>query len=333
MVNNRFSGLDLIRALAIFSVIGGHFFLNSGFQQAEFAGVSMFVQGCAKFFFGIGVPLFLMLTGYLQGKKEATLKYYKGALRVLGSYAVFCLVTILFRIYYLGEQGSVLQWGHKVLDFSAIPYGWYIEMWIGLFLLVPFLNILWRHIPTQRLKLVLLGTLYLMTALPDMTNRYGMHLTPGFWTDCYPLFFFFVGAYIRENGLTLRKSYLLGGVCLICLINPVFNTLFVRGHSMIQVAGGPWGIFGAPLAVAVFALLYRWDTRLEWLRTALGSISKLSLDMYLCCWIFDALWYPIFKERWYESQGQFGVFFFAIVPLLFACSYSTAWLKVKLLRF
>ena len=119
----------------------------------------------------------------------------------------------------------------------------------------------------------------------------------------------------------------------LCLINPLFNTLFVRGHSMIQVAGGPWGIFGAPLAVAVFAWLYRWDTRHEWLRTALGSISKLSLDMYLCCWIFDALWYPIFKERSYESQGQFGVFFFAIVPLLFACSYATAWLKVKLLRF
>ena len=209
--NFRSIGLDLIRSLAIFSVIGGHFFMNSGFQNVEFGEAAMFVQGCAKFFFGIGVPLFLMLTGYLQGKKEANTRYYKGALRVLGSYAVFCLVTILFRIYYLGEQGSALQWGHKVLDFSAIPYGWYIEMWIGLFLLVPFLNILWRHIPTQRLKLVLLGTLYVMTALPDMTNRYGMHLTPGFWADCYPLFFFFAGAYIREYGVTIRKSYLLGG--------------------------------------------------------------------------------------------------------------------------
>lgn len=330
---SRVHGLDLIRSLAIFSVIAGHFFMNTGFQNVEFGGVSMFIQGCAKFFFGIGVPLFLMLTGYLQGKKEANTRYYKGALRVLGSYAVFSLVTILFRIYYLGEQGSALQWGHKVLNFSSIPYGWYIEMWIGLFLLVPFLNILWQHIPSQRLKLVLLGSLYVMTALPDMTNRYGMHLTPGFWKDCYPLLFFFAGAYIREYGMPLRKSYLLGGGCVLCLINPVFNVLFVRGHSMIQVAGGPWGMFGSLLAIAVFALLHQWDTRREWLRTMLGSISKLSLDMYLCCWIFDALWYPIFKERWYENQGQFGLFFFAIVPLLFACSYATAWVKVKLLRF
>lgn len=38
MKTQRYTGLDLIRALAIFSVIGGHFFMNTGFQQAEFAG-------------------------------------------------------------------------------------------------------------------------------------------------------------------------------------------------------------------------------------------------------------------------------------------------------
>lgn len=330
---SRLTGLDLIRTLAIFCVIAGHYFMYSGIPKPENLSVHGVFHSAGRFSFAMGVPLFLMLTGYLQGKKEANARYYKGALRVLGSYVVFCLVTILFRIYYLGEQGSALQWGHKVLNFSAIPYGWYIEMWIGLFLLVPFLNILWQHIPSQRLKLLLLVSLYVMTALPDMTNRYGMHLTPGFWKDCFPLFFFFAGAYIREYGMSLRKSYLLGGVCMLCLINPVFNVLFVRGHSMIQVAGGPWGMFGSLLAIAVFALLYQWDTRREWLRTMLGSISKLSLDMYLCCYIFDALWYPIFKERWYVDQGQFGLFFFAIVPLLFACSYATAWVKVKLLRF
>jgi len=50
MIARHYIGLDLIRALAIFSVIGGHFFMNMGFQQAEFGGVSMFVQGWALYF-------------------------------------------------------------------------------------------------------------------------------------------------------------------------------------------------------------------------------------------------------------------------------------------
>ncbi len=45
MVNNGFSCLDLIRALAIFSVIGGHFYMNTGFQNEEFGEAAMFVQG------------------------------------------------------------------------------------------------------------------------------------------------------------------------------------------------------------------------------------------------------------------------------------------------
>ena len=68
--------------------------MNTGFQKAAFAGISMFVQGWAKFFFGIGVQLFLMLTRYLQGKKEATPQYYRGALS-------YCPVPLLFACSYV----------------------------------------------------------------------------------------------------------------------------------------------------------------------------------------------------------------------------------------
>ena len=56
----RLTGLDLIRSCAILFVIAGHFSLNTGFQQAIFEGPSMFIQGTMKFFFGMGVPLFLL---------------------------------------------------------------------------------------------------------------------------------------------------------------------------------------------------------------------------------------------------------------------------------
>lgn len=207
----RLTGLDLIRSCAILFVIAGHFSLNTGFQQAIFEGPSMFIQGTMKFFFGMGVPLFLLLTGYLNSKKELSSRYYRGGLRVAASYLLFSIITVLFRKYALGTEYSWLEWGYKILSFSAIPYGWYIEMWIGLFLLTPFLNILYRHIPNQKQKLVLLGTLFLITALPDWTNRYGLHLVPEFWVNCFPLFFYFAGAYIREYQPSISKIWGGGG--------------------------------------------------------------------------------------------------------------------------
>ena len=38
----------------------------------------------------------------------------------------------------------------RIFSFSTIPYGWYVEMWIGLFLMVPFLNILWWNCPSKK---------------------------------------------------------------------------------------------------------------------------------------------------------------------------------------
>lgn len=209
--SSRLSGLDLIRSCAILFVIAGHFSMNTGFQSAIFEGPSMFIQGTAKFFFGMGVPLFLLLTGYLNSKKEATWRYYKGGIRVVASYLLFSIMTILFRKYYLGGEYSWLEWGLQIFSFSAIPYGWYIEMWIGLFLLTPFLNILYHHIPDKKQKLVLLGSLFLMTALPNLMNRYGMHLVPGFWAACFPLFFYFAGSYIREYRPGISKIWGGGG--------------------------------------------------------------------------------------------------------------------------
>lgn len=118
-----------MRSLAILFVIAGHFALNTPFRQTVFEGVSMFIQGSANPLFATGVPLFIMLTGYLNANKTVSRKYYRGCVRVLFAYLLFSIVTILFRRYYLHEeQLSWLQWGLKVLDFSAIPYGWYIEV-------------------------------------------------------------------------------------------------------------------------------------------------------------------------------------------------------------
>lgn len=329
----RIIGLDLIRSFAILFVIAGHFFvLNTPFRSTTFDGISMFIQALFNPLFQTGVPLFLLLTGYLNSNKIVSKRYYKGCVRVLVAYLFFSIITILFRKYYLHEDLSWLKWILKIFDFSAIPYAWYIEMWIGLFLLTPFLNMMYKAIPSQRQKQILILTLYVMTALPDLFNRYGLHLAPGFWASCYPLTFFFAGSYIHEYRPRVDSWKLWLIMLLLCMINPVFNVLFVHNHTLIQIAGGPWGIFGTVVAIAFFLLFYQTDFKSPVLRKSLTKISLLSLDMYLCCYIFDALVYPYFMERYFVNQSQFGIYFFIIVPILFAGSFVLAWAKDILFR-
>lgn len=329
----RIAGLDVIRVVAIFSVIAGHFFvLNTPFRETVFNAHGMFLQGMSYLLFNaIGVPLFIMMTGFLNAHKtECNWKYYRGGIRVITAYLFFAVVTILFRKFWLEENLSWIKWGLKILDFSVIPYGWYIEMWIGLYLLTPFLNLMYKAIPTKRQKQILLVTLFVLTALPDLFNRYGFYLVPGFWQKVFPLTFFFIGSYIREYEprLTGKKVWMaIVAIIVVCAINPVFNMLFVKNHAMIQIVGGSSGVFGTIVAVLTFLLLYKIDIKNYTTTNVLKRISLLSLDMYLCCWIFDKLFYSCFLDRYFVSQSQFGKYFFVIVPLVFLSSLVVAQLK------
>lgn len=336
-MKERVIGLDLVRSFAIFSVIAGHFLvLNTPFRQTVFDGGSMFMQGMIYLLFNAtGVPLFIMMTGYLNANKTSCdRKYYKGMVRVIVSYLLFSVITILFRKYYIHEDLSCFNWLRKILDFSAIPYGWYIEMWIGLYILTPFLNLLYKAIPTKKQKQILIVSLFICTALPDLFNRYGFYLVPGFWQKVFPLTFFFIGSYIREYQIDINKVFNKWGgvislivIILVCAINPIFNILFVKNHTMVQIVGGSNGVFGTIVAVLTFLLLYRVDYKNKFVRGSLTRISLLSLDMYLCCYIFDRIFYPYFIDRYFVNQAQFGWFFFIIVPLVFVSSLVMAQVK------
>ena len=320
----RAFGLDFIRVSAILSVIASHFFLHTGFQNYEFRGISMFLQAILKFFFGIGVPLFILLTGYLNCHKEATLKYYLGGKKVLSLYLFWSIVTCL----YLVERSDVeiIKAIKGIISFSTIRYGWYIEMWIGLFLLIPFLNIMWQNCPTKSQKRLLLGILFVMTCIPNYTNQYG-HLTPAYWRVCYPLFFYFSGAYIREYQPQMRKLwwYLIGGICLTA---PTLNALFVSNSIFVQYTGEPNGIFGAIISIIFFVLCYKFDTKKQQVSWFFAIVSIASLEMYLCSYMFDVALYPKFQGilHWNDASSA-GKYFLIVVPIIFTCALTAAFLR------
>lgn len=103
--------------------------------------------------------------------------------------------------------------------------------------------------------------------------------------------------------------------------------LFTKEHIMIHITGGANSVFGTIVAVLTFILLYKIDIRNVWTKKVLTRISLLSLDMYLCCYIFDKIFYQYFIDRYFVDQAQFGIYFFVIVPLVFVASLLTAQVK------
>lgn len=316
-------------------VIAGHFFsLNTALGSTPYYGeLSLFIQGWASFLFK-GVPLFLMLTGYLNvNKTEYSWNYVKRMKKVILPYLFFSVVTILFRKLYLEEDISWMDLGLKILDFSAIPYAWYIEMWIGLYLLTPLLNRGFDAFATSNPQMNwIIVVLYFLTAVPSFTNRYGLYVMPEFWKGFYPVLYFFIGRYIREYRFTMKVLHFIVIALVICSINPTLSALLASGHTMLHIAGGSTDMFGVILFASLFMVLLKVkDIRPRWMKVVITRISVVSLDMYLCCYISDRLIYPLFQEHFFENQCQYGKWFFVIVPCLVIVSYLMAEAKGLLL--
>lgn len=107
VVKKRNLTLDVIRIIALFFVVSVHFFLNSGFYNIKVSGIRMFFMIIPQSFLLICVPLFMMLTGYLQYKKQLTNKYFKGIKKVLIVYFIFSIIYSLFVAFYLKDPMSI----------------------------------------------------------------------------------------------------------------------------------------------------------------------------------------------------------------------------------
>lgn len=321
----RSAGLDIVRTIACLSVIASHFFLYTDFNTTEFTGISMFVQGMLASIV-VGSDLYMILTGFLCCNKTIGKQFYEAGIKVILSYIFFSLVTILVNVY-IFHTGMTWKSGLLgILSFSTIPYAWYIEMWIGLFLLAPFINIWYKALHTKKLKLYLIAILFALSIFPDFFNRYGLYVVPQYWENIYPLAFYFTGAFIREYKPALpRRQLMTLGLCVL-LISPCVTLMF--GYpTFLHIIGDRNGAFIAALSIAIFLTFYNYDVKTDGVRMIFKSISLRSLDIFLCSAVFDFYIYPLFKNRFFIDQSQFGLFYFIIIPLIFTLCYSVASVK------
>lgn len=194
-MKDREPGLDLLRCLGLLLVVTFHSFLNNGYYTELQTGAAMLLAGSVRWLSTGCIGIFLMLTGYLKGDRTDFRSCYRGLLPVLLGYYLAAAVSIPVRHFLLGDRQSFPAWIGCFFGFSAVYYGWYVKMYVGLTLLSPLVNLALAGIRQPKELMILIAAMLAVTALPGATP---LPLMPDYWRSAYPLTYYILGAAVRR---------------------------------------------------------------------------------------------------------------------------------------
>lgn len=337
-MKQRNPALDMIRIFAFLCVVGIHFFLNNNFYNIPVTGLPMAGMISVRCFCTICIPLFLMLSGYLLKEKTLSRKYYSRIIYILAIYLLSGMACGIYKILFMDLSVAAAIAG--IFDFQTASYSWYVEMYIGLFLLIPFLNMMYRGAEAQGKGKHLVLTFLIVTALPSLLNVWDLRglvgivpadneihvdpLVPDYWKAIYPVTFYFLGAYLRDYPLKLKPRVNLLLILLATLVFGMVNYFRSYGRSFLGLSCADYrSVWCTGLSILVFSFL----TERQWTsvgpRTArfLSKVSTWTLGAYLCSEIFDRIVYGILMEQGYPMLKRMALFPLT-VGTVFLCSMT-----------
>lgn len=321
MNTERELGPDAVRAAAALLVICVHFFLNAGFYELPLLGGTMALSAFLRMLCMTCVPMFLLLSGYLcSSRRRWAPGYLKGLIPFLLTWLLAACACLLFRRFRLGETIGVPTAIMQIINFSAVPYGWYAEMYLGLYLLMPFLNAAWNGSEPggKRALTAVLGFLCILPQIVNIRDK----IIPDWWSGIYPLFYYYLGALLRERPLRSRGWLLLCGWIAAAAAAAAVRWIFAAGGVFSWASYTDWASpFVAAESVCLFSLLIRTEGR-GLPQRLISGIAGLSLPIYLFSFITDQLVYPVlngmqapYRQKLLLAPAVVAVdFVFAAVP-------------------
>ena len=164
--------LDLIRCVALLMVPIMHSLDHTGLYDQQLYGAANQSMIAVKTLFTTCIPLYVMLSGFLNNRKALSARYYLGLIRILGVYLICGIACLAFEQCSGIAHRSPAEMVSALVNFSCCDYAWYIMMYFGLFLMIPFLNMAYYGLKTQKQKLVLVATFLALSVLPSLLNLY-----------------------------------------------------------------------------------------------------------------------------------------------------------------
>lgn len=212
-IKTREPALDVVRTVAIILVVLNHavelvYEINA--EGMLKAAVSTRIMAFSLFTFGrLGVPLFLMLTGYLLLSRtydsEGMIRFYKrNFIPLLVTWEIWVLLYNIFICLYYRTPFSIISYLKSAFFIKKVdlPQAWYIPAILGIYLFIPLVAKVLQNI-NKKLLLILAAVVFVyFFAVPSVNlyksaqaqlnlyfsgGAYGLYMIAGYYLKTYPV--------------------------------------------------------------------------------------------------------------------------------------------------
>lgn len=304
----RESGADLYRIMGLLFVNTLHACLYNGFYYEAQEGLAMWLANSVRWLvFGCNA-MFMLLSGYLKTASPWGRRYYKSLVAVLIGYILTCVISYPIRYYCIGEKDPLSTWLERFVTFSN--YSWYIEMYIGLFMISPLVNLALDNLQSPKKQWFLALSLVVVTIGHSATTR---NLLPDYCGSFYPLTLYTLGAVIRR---TQPKIPALLGIVAALLVAMWLGYMTMRTATdgfysgFSQGYGGFWVVL---MVVCLFLGVYRLRIGPR-LAKVLAFLSGGVLEGYILSRLFD-VWIYGTVPQWHSPDKYILIFLCVTLPV------------------
>ena len=315
---SRNLNVDLIKFIACFFVIAVHSLIRNGYYAIAINNSEQFFFTILRSLFINCVPLFMVTTGYLMCNKKLNKNYYKGILKILILAIIIGIITIL-----LFGSMTMNKFIDNAINYSGAVYSWYVRLYFGLFLLIPFLNVIINNLESKKHLFILIISIILLTSIPSVLIKDGYPIINSWWGQIYPFMYYFIGAFIRKYPPKISKNAALFLFIILLLLNGFLNIYIAHGNVFKDSGLNNYtstGVLLTTLYLFIYLLKVTCDKIPKVFKWLIEKTSKNTLSIYLISYIFDNIFYDI--ARVYLSNR---ILFSSICILgVFICSFICA---------
>ncbi len=193
------SNYELMRIVSMCFIIFWHIIVHNIPVSVIPSGTVRIALTTVLFFVVVHVNSFVMVTGYFSLNKKST---WKKALSLLGVVWFYKVVIILGLVLTSSIEISNVSFFRELLPFDFGNY-WFLNVYLVLLLLIPFLNIAISNMDEKKHKKILILMFLLFSIIPCITDQ--QTISNNGYTLLQFVFIYFIGAYLKKY--PIEKNY------------------------------------------------------------------------------------------------------------------------------